>query len=153
MWRRLIHIAVPVIAVGAVAAHANSGGGAGPTATGASSSLRLPSHDSCLKRDFIRVGLVPPAGTSLASLSVRVGETEVLQLAGLTGPGRVVVSLPRGTSRVHVSGSTSNGRFLNVAQTYHRCVKPKPATAPPKPRPRPRPAPTEGAVIQGGGED
>jgi hypothetical protein len=156
MWRRLVQIAVPAIALGAVAAHAQSSGGdpATPAArTAAASSLRLPSVDRCLRRGFIRVGLVPPAGASFASVSVRVGEEEVLQLAGLSGPGRVVVHLPRGTSRVHVSGSTTTGRFLAAGQTYRRCARPKPAAAPPKPKPKPRPAPTQVPVVQGGGED
>jgi hypothetical protein len=165
MWRRLLSLVLPVLVVSAVGASAASGPDRvtrtqhslpGPAVT-ASSSLRLPDLKRCVRRTFIRVGLVPPPDVTFASLSVRVGADEILQLASLGGPGSVVVSLPAGKSRVRVSGTTSDGQFLAAAKTYARCrrrapVKTPVATpTPPKPKPKPRPVPTPN--VQGGGED
>ena len=77
----------------------------------------------------MRVTFVPPDATVFSSLSVRIGEDEVLQLATLSGPGSVKVTLPYGRSRIRVSATTDDGRFLRSGRTYKRCV-PKPDKAP-----------------------
>src|SRR5438046_3060926 len=111
MRRRLKPIALIALAVVGVAANAVAGGSPRAAqyklpepAVTASSTLRLPSLHRCIKGSSVRVTLVPPAGVTFASLSVRVGADEILQLAGLTGPGSVKVTLPLRRVRVQASG-------------------------------------------------
>src|SRR3954467_9000325 len=78
--------------------------------TAAKDPIRLPDGAKCLKRSSIRIVFRPPAGASFAAISVRVGASEVLQVAGLTGAGTMVIPVPRdGGARVSVTGSTTTG--------------------------------------------
>ncbi|MEA2292516.1 MAG: hypothetical protein QOE86_155 [Solirubrobacteraceae bacterium] len=102
----------------------------GPAAHAAA--VRLPVVDGCVQRS-VRMTLAPPAGTVFASLSVRLGDDEVLQLASLAGPGSLKVALPYGRTRIRVSATTADGRFVRTSRTYRRCVKPTPPKATPTP--------------------
>lgn len=145
--RRLLLLVPICVASSATIAGA---GDAGPTATSASRALRLPDLDRCVVRSAIRVGVNPPAGTDFASLSVRVGDREVLQLADLAGPGSVLVPLRRDGrwARVRATATTSDGEFLSAHRRYRRCRAGE-YTAPDPPKPRPERESPGGA---GGGE-
>src|SRR5215213_6803109 len=103
----------------------------------ATKAVRLPSAAQCVKGSTVRLVFRPPAPASLASLSVRVGASEVLQLAGLTGAGSLVVKVPRPGVHVSVTGSTSTGTFFSVRRAYERCVtggeRPGPTATPTPP--------------------
>src|SRR3712207_6697020 len=105
----------------------------------ATSVIRMPSDAQCLKGSTVRLVFSPPDGQTIASLSVRVGNSEALQLAQLSGAGSMVVKVPRPGVRVNATGSTSGGRFLTVRRAYERCV------------PNGRPAPTATPEPLGGG--
>src|SRR3954468_10206026 len=101
MRRRL-----PVVVVAAVCATlAGQALAPGASRSSATSVIRLPSAARCLKGSAVRLVFAPPAGGAIASLSVRVGSSEVLQLANLTGIGSLVVRVPRPGVRVSVTGS------------------------------------------------
>lgn len=118
----------------------------GPAATAAAKQLvRLPSSAHCRAIGSARIVFSPPAGVSFAAISVRVGASEVLQVAGLTGAGSLIVKVPRPGVRVSVTGSTSSGTFFSARRAYKRC-EPKPAR--PKPVSTPQPTPQSGG---GGG--
>jgi hypothetical protein len=121
--------------------------GSPPPRAGASASkvVRLPSAAQCVKGSTVRLIFSPPAQASLAALSVRVGASEVLQLANLTGAGSLVVKVPRPGVRVSVTGSTSTGSFFTARRAYERCV---PGETHPAPSPTSTPTPTGGG---GGG--
>jgi hypothetical protein len=108
----------------------------------ASKVVRLPSDDQCVKGSTVRLVFSPPAPATIASLSVRVGASEALQLAGLSGAGSLIVKVPRPGVRVSLSGSTSAGSFFSARRSYERCV------AGPTPAPTPEPPATGGG---GGG--
>jgi hypothetical protein len=117
-WRSLVLTAGLAVAAGPPSA--------GPRAH--ASAIRLPVVDGCVHRS-VRVTFVPPGETQFSSLSVRLGDDEVLQLAALSGPGSIKVALPYGRSRIAVSATTDDGRFLRSGRTYRRCA-PKPAKGP-----------------------
>jgi hypothetical protein len=108
--------------------------------------LRLPAASGCVHRS-VRVTVVPPDGHVFTSLSVRDGDDEVLQLASLAGPGSVKVTLPDGRSRIRVSATTDDGRFLRTGRTYRRCA-PRPAHPTPAASPTPTPTPLTGGGDQ-----
>jgi hypothetical protein len=115
----------------------------------ASKVIRLPSAAQCLKGSTVRLIFSPPQGASIASLSVRVGYSEALQLANLVGAGSMVVRVPRPGVTVSVTGSTSLGSFISTRRSYERCV-----THPKKPEPQapstPEPTPYGGGGGGGG---
>jgi hypothetical protein len=139
MSARLALSAIAAVAASAVVASAATGPGESPT-----KALRLPTLDRCIRGSDVHATLVPPEGTTFASVSVRVGRRDVLQLSGLSGPGIVAVRLPRRGGTVHVTASTADGRFLTAERTYRRCrprpSRPQATPAPPQP-PRPVPVP------------
>jgi hypothetical protein len=98
--------------------------------------VRLPSAAGCLKHTAVRLVFSPPADEAIASLSVRVGASEVLQLANLTGAGSLVVRVPRPGTRLSVTGSTTSGRFFTVRRNYDRWARKAPS-APAAPAPTP----------------
>jgi hypothetical protein len=148
MWRRLGLPVVVGLAVTAGLAAADSGSGPAPAAhASARAAVHLPDVSHCIRRN-VRVTVAPATGATFTSLSVRVADDEVLQLSGLAGPGSVKVTLPSGRSRVAVSGTTSDGRFVRTSRRYKRCV-PRPV-ATPEPA---SPAPTSTPVVVGGGDD
>jgi hypothetical protein len=102
----------------------------------ASEVVRLPTAAQCLRGSTVRLIFSPRAGQTIASLSVRVGASEALQLAGLSGTGSLVIRVPNPGVRVSVTGSTSGGAFINKRRAYERCVPgvkptPEPTAAPP----------------------
>ena len=107
----------------------------------ASEVVRMPSAAQCLKGSTVRLIFSPRGGQTIASLSVRVGASEALQLAGLAGAGSMVIRVPRPGVRVAVTGSTSQGAFISKRRAYERCV----------PGVRPAPEPTPEAPSGGGG--
>ena len=104
----------------------------------ASKAIRMPSDAQCVQGSTVRLIFSPPAGATLASLSVRVGASEVLQLASLGGAGSLVVKVPRPGVHVSATGSTSTGAFISVRRSYERCV-PRPTTPGPPPAQTPSP--------------
>ena len=110
----------------------------------ASEVVRLPSSAQCLRGSTVRLIFSPRGGQTIASLSVRVGASEALQLADLAGTGSMVVRVPRPGVRVEVTGSTSRGAFINKRRVYERCV------AGVKPTPEPTPEPPSGGGGGGG---
>jgi hypothetical protein len=154
MSARLALSALAAVAASAVVASAATGPAEPPA-----KALRLPSFDRCLRSSEIHATLVPPAGTTFASVSVRVGRRDVLQLSGLSGPAVVAVRLPRRTGTVRVTATTADGQFLTAERTYRRCrprafvpKSPSPAATPPARPPAPaRPAPAQPPASGGGG--
>jgi hypothetical protein len=140
----LRRVGVPVIVSLAVTAGLAVADGPPSSPKARASALRLPVPSGCVQRS-VRVTFVPPESTIFSSLVVRNGDDEVLQLATLAGPGSVKVTLPYGRSRIRVSATTDDGRFLRTSRVYHRCV-PKPA----KPEPASTPTPTPTSVTGGG---
>ena len=141
MWRRAAVLGVLAVAGAAQLAF---GGDAAPTGT-----IRLPALSRCVHHGSVRVTLAPALGASFSSVSVRVGASEVLQLASLGGPASVRVTLPRRPARVRVTATTSDGQFVEAGRSYRRCTarRSRPAATPtPVPTPRPRP-------LQGGSTD
>lgn len=146
MSGRFALMVVLALAGSAAIARAGDGDGDGGIVAGASQTkiLRLPTHNACVRAGSIRVSIAPPRGSTLSSLTVRAGAKVVLQLSGLAGPGSVAVSLPRGeTTRVAISATDAEGRFLENARSYRRCgsAASPPRATNPKPRPRPKPKP------------
>jgi hypothetical protein len=136
---------LPLVLLAAVCAtlagQALAPGASRPRADAAASKvIRLPSASQCLKGSAVRITFSPPAGQTIASLSVRVGPSEALQVAGLTGAGSLVVKVPRPGVRVSVTGSTSSGSFISTRRSYERCV-----TRPRRPASDPAPTPTPAA--------
>jgi hypothetical protein len=142
MLRRL---GVPVIVALAATAGLALADGSPSSPKARAAALRLPIPSGCVQRS-VRVTFVPPQSTVFSSLVVRNGDDEVLQLATLAGPGSVKVTLPYGRSRIRVSATTDDGRFLRTSRAYRRCV-PKPASPAPESTPTPTPTP-----ITGGGD-
>jgi hypothetical protein len=127
-WR-LVLLVVVALAGSTMIAHATGGESA---KSAAAKAFRLPVLNRCVQGSSVTVSFVPPENAAFAALTVRSGGREVLQLTGVTGPGRVRVALTRGTSRVTVSGTTDGGLFLEGGQTYRRCSARTPAvTTPP----------------------
>jgi hypothetical protein len=150
MWRRLGLPVVVGLAVTAGLAAADSGSRPAPVAqSSARAAVHLPKVSHCIRRN-VRLTVLPPAGTSFTSLSVRVADDEIMQLSGLSGPGSVKVTLPSGRSRVAASGTTSDGRFVRSSRVYHRCV---PHPKPPNPAPTSAPTAAPTPVVVGGGDD
>jgi hypothetical protein len=141
----LRRVGIPVVVSLAVTAGLAVAAGppSGPRAHAAA--IRLPILDHCVHRS-VRMTMVPPSGTTFSSLSVRLGGDEVLQLAQLAGPGSLKVALPYGRTRISVSATTDDGRFVRSGRNYRRCPKP---TSKPTPSSTPTPTPTP---ITGGGD-
>ena len=95
--------------------------------------IRMPGAKQCLQGSTVRLVFSPPDGQTIASLSVRVGNSEALQLAQLSGAGSMVVKVPRPGVLVRATGTTSGGRFLTVRRDYERCVASPPPQATPEP--------------------
>jgi hypothetical protein len=132
-WRLTLSV-VAALAASTVIAHATGGESA---QSAAAKAFRLPALNRCVQGTSVRISFVPPEGASFASLTVRAGGREVLTVSGITGPGGVRVALPRGTTRVAVAATTSDGLFLEAGRSYRRCTARTPAATPPKPKPRP----------------
>ena len=126
-----------------LAAQVISPGAAERASVSASKAIRMPSDAQCVQGSTVRLIFSPPAGATLASLSVRVGASEALQLAGLAGAGSLVVKVPRPGVRVSATGTTSTGAFISVRRSYERCVA--------HPTPSPGPPPQTPAAGGGGG--
>ena len=88
MWRRLGLPVVVGLAVTAGLAAADSGSRPAPVAqSSARAAVHLPKVSHCIRRN-VRLTVLPPAGTSFTSLSVRVGDDEIMQLSGLSARAR-----------------------------------------------------------------
>jgi hypothetical protein len=143
MPRRLAAVLLAALCA-TLAGQALAPGSSSPRArSAATKAVRLPADSQCVKGSTVRLIFTPRPQASLASLSVRVGASEVLQLANLAGAGSLVVKVPRPGVRVSVTGSTSGGSFFTVRRSYERCV-----TSQPQPGPGPSATPPSGG---GGG--
>jgi len=124
---RPVRLAVIGLACFAVAAQAGDRDRApDPVAVSANHLVRLPSSLNCIAAGQVRVGLLPPSGSTFAALSLEVDGREILQMADLAGPGTVTIRVPRAGARVRVSATTSEGRPVNAARRYRGCSRRSP---------------------------
>lgn len=108
--------------------------------------LRLPAFDRCLRGNTLHLTIAPREDDPLAALTVRVGSREVLQLADLSGPGRLQVRLPRGGGVVAATATSESGEYVEARERYRRCRPRPPVTddLPPARRPEPPTPPASG---------
>jgi len=89
----------------------------------APSHLGLPSSRRCASRRGFTIHLRAPHGQSLSSARVYVGSKRVRVLSGARLRARVVLrGLPKGAVRVRIVATTTGGRTVTEARTYHTCV-------------------------------
>lgn len=101
-------------------------GGVGPGETGEASALGLPGEQACRSRRSFRILVrAPKPGVRLRRAAV-----SVIGHRGRTVRGTRIRTpidlhrLPRGTSTVQITVTTTKGRRYSVRRTYHACVQP-----------------------------
>ena len=104
--------------------------------------LQLASAAGCRDRRMLPIRFTPPFGAVFGSFEVRVRDHRVARLTGIPRAASVTIRLPRGTSRVVVTGETLGGQTVRSVRTYRICA--------PEPPP---PPPDEPPLTLGGGED
>jgi hypothetical protein len=125
--------------------------GATAIAQGGSDDLSIDLTRGCLDGTRVTVHLDPGSGQTLSPVHVRLGDSEVVHLDGVTGDATITVRVPSKRGRLSVSGlavgrESSGGRTFSATRDYRPCSpEPSPQATP---RRSGRPEPT----LSGGGE-
>jgi hypothetical protein len=104
--------------------------------------LDVASAARCRTNRLLPIRFTPPFGAVFGHFEVRVRHRRAARLTGIPRAASVTIRLPRGTSRVQVTGETLGGQSVRSVRTYRVC-EPEPAPPPPD----------EPPLTYGGGED